>query len=248
MTKRDQKLLCGDERYPRNWNLFARIATGIIGGALVLLTGVIGPSAHAQTRIPGYPDDVTGALDPREVAKLPRYCIFTQRFRDRIPGGNDQQQIAHWQSVFGDAYVYLHHYCWGLMKTNRALTLARTEQARSFYLNDAIGEFDFVIARVNADFVLLPEILTRKGQNLVRLNRGPLAVTEFERAMQLNPDYWPAFAYLSDYYKESGDRRKARDVLDLGLSRSPDAAGLKTRLSELNKGGSATQPGSRSSN
>jgi tetratricopeptide (TPR) repeat protein len=222
--------------------------TRVIAAALIALSGVIGSSAQAQARIPGYPDDVTGALDPREVARLPRYCIYTQRFRDRVPGGNDRQQIAHWQSVMGDAYLHMHHYCWGLMKTNRALTLARTRHARHFYLNDAISEFDYVIARVGADFVLLPEILTRKAQNLVHLNRGPLGVIEFERAIELNPGYWPPYAYLSDYYKESGDLRKAREVLELGLSRSPDAAGLKLRLTEMDKSGSVNQRRSRSSN
>jgi hypothetical protein len=235
MTQSDQNLRYGDARYPGSCHSLVRTTTKMICSALMLFTGMFGPLAYAQTLIPGYSDDVTGAFDPREVAKLPRFCTYTTLFRDRVPGGNDVQQIAHWQSVFGGAYAHLHHYCWGLMKTNRALTLARTEQARQFYLNDAITEFDYVIARVNADFVLLPEILSRKGQNLVRLKRGPLGVTEFERAMELNPGYWPPYAYLSDYYKESGDLRKARDVLELGLARSPDAPGLKTRLTELNR-------------
>lgn len=248
VTQLDQRSRCGTARRARIWRSLFRVSARTIGSSLIFLSGFFGPSAYAQAHIPGYPDDVTGALDPREVAKLPQYCIYTQRFRDRVPGGNDQQQIAHWQSVMGDAYLHMHHYCWGLMKTNRALTLARTEHARHFYLNDAIAEYDYVIKRVNADFVLLPEILARKGQNLVRLKKGPLGVTEFERAMELNPAYWPAFAYLSDYYKESGDMRKARDVLEVGLSRAPDAAGLRTRLAELDKLGTENQPRSRSSN
>ena len=66
----------------------------------------------------------------------------------------------------------MHHYCWGLMKLNRALYLARTEQARSFYFRDAILEFDYVLERSPENFILRPEILTKKGQSLIRLGRG----------------------------------------------------------------------------
>ena len=58
-----------------------------------------------------------------------------------------------------------------------------------------------------------PEIFTKKGENLIRLAKGPLGVIELERAIEAKPDYWPPYAALSDYYKSIGDRAKARDVL-----------------------------------
>lgn len=190
--------------------------------------------ASAQVLIPGYPPLVT-AYDPREVAKLPRYCIYTQDFRDKVAGGNDVQQIEYWYAVMGDTFHAMHHYCWGLMKTNRALLLAQSQQAREFYLGDSILEFDYVLNHAGPSFVLLPEILSRKGQNLMRLGRGQLAILELERAIEIKPDYWPPYAYLSDYHKELGDFGKARELLETALSHSPDAEGLKMRLSELRK-------------
>jgi tetratricopeptide (TPR) repeat protein len=198
---------------------------------LVLVAGM---PAHGQG-VPGYPDDVRYGFDAREVAMLPRYCIYTQLFRDNVPGGNNPEEIKRWYSIMGDTFHAMHHYCWGLMKTNRATLLARTQESRMFYLNDSIGEFDFVIQRAKPDFVMLPEILTKKGENLIRLGRGPQGILELQRAIKLKPDYWPPYAAMSDHYKATGEIRKAREVLEEALSHSPDAKALKTRLAELEK-------------
>lgn len=188
--------------------------------------------AHGQGGIPGYPDSVE-AYDPREVAMLPRYCIHTHTFRGRVPGGNNPVEIERWYSVMGRTFNTMHHYCWGLMKTNRAILLARTRQYRMFYLQDSIGEFDYVINSAPKDFVLLPEILTKKGENLIRLGRAPLGIQELTRAIELKPDYWPPYAVMSDHYKATGDIKKAREVLEKGLSVTPDVKALKMRLAEL---------------
>ena len=88
--------------------------------------------------IPGYPASVD-AYDYREIALLPSYCIYTQSFRDRVSGGNNKAAIDGWYARLGPGFHTMHHYCWGLMKTNRALLLSRDQQSRQFYLNDAIN-------------------------------------------------------------------------------------------------------------
>jgi tetratricopeptide (TPR) repeat protein len=204
-----------------------------LGPMAWMLAGMLAVgTAHAQGMIPGYPPNIN-AFDPREVGMLPRYCIYTQEFRERVPGGNNQAIIDGWYARLGTAFHALHHYCYGLMKTNRAVLLARDDRIRRYYLSDAVMEFDYVIERANDDFELLPEIVTRKGQNLVLLGKGPIAVYEFERAIDLKKDYWPPYAYMSDYYKETGDTQKARQWLEKGLAEVPDAKGLRRRLAEL---------------
>jgi hypothetical protein len=188
-------------------------------------------AARAQD-VPGYPAHVTD-YDPREVAMLPRYCIHTQSFRDKVPGGADKVAIDGWYAEMGPVFHAMHHYCWGLMKTHRALYLSRDPRTREFYLRDSITEFDYVLERAANDFVLLPEILTKKGENLIRLGRGATGIYELERAVELKPEYWPPYAQMSDYYKEAGDRKKARDMLQAGLAKAPDAKALQRRLAEL---------------
>lgn len=212
-----------------------QFARWTLAAGAVLAAGAAG----AQTEIPGYgPID---NYDPREVAMLPKFCPHTILFSEKVPGGNNPDEIARWKSVLGDTFRHLHHYCWGLMKTNRAMLLARNTQTRQFYLGDSINEFNYVIERAPEDFVLLPEILSRKGQNLIRLGKVPLGMLELERAAQLKPDYWVPYAYMSDYYKESGDLRKAREQLEKGLQAAPDSTALKRRLEELEPGKSKTK-------
>jgi tetratricopeptide (TPR) repeat protein len=194
-------------------------------------------NAHAQL-IPGYSDDVR-AYDPREVALLPGYCKHTQEFRERVPGGSDPKLMESWSNTLGPMYHHLHHYCWGLMKANRGLLMARTELARNHFLNDAVREYDYVIERAPQDFVLLPELLARKGQALLRLGRSPAAMAAFERAIDLKPDYWPPYAHASDYYKEVGEFEQARELLTRGLASAPNTSALQRRLAELDNAPSA---------
>src|SRR4051812_39160268 len=54
---------------------------------------VVASSPTQGQGIPGYSDDIRYAFDPREIALLPPYCIYTQVFRDNVPGANDPAEI-----------------------------------------------------------------------------------------------------------------------------------------------------------
>lgn len=201
--------------------------------ALLALIAAAGPHSNAQEQlIPGYSDDVR-AYDAREVALLPGFCKYTQEFRERVPGGNDPRLIENWSNMLGPMYINMHHYCWGLMKAHRGMLLARTELARNHFLNDAVHEYDYVIERAPQDFVLLPEVLAKKGQVLLRLGKSATAMVAFERAIEIKPDYWPPYAYASDYYKEIGEIEQARELLTRGLASAPNTGALQRRLTEL---------------
>jgi hypothetical protein len=200
---------------------------------LVVSVALAGVNPARGQGVPGYPDDVRAGFDPREVAMLPRYCIYTQLFRDNVPGGRNPDEIKRWTAMMGPTFNHVHHYCWGLMKTNRALLLVRTQRFRDYYLDDAIREFDYVINRAASDFKLLPEIITKKGENLLRLGRTRAALVELERVVALKPDYWPPYAAMSDHYKDAGDLAKARHWLEAGLAHAPEVNALKRRLAEI---------------
>ncbi|GMV31387.1 MAG: hypothetical protein AMXMBFR59_35120 [Rhodanobacteraceae bacterium] len=202
-----------------------------LAGCLTPLFLVASGSVAGQS-IPGYPEHVT-EYDPREVAMLPRYCPNTQLFRERVPGGNDPEAIRRWHAVMGDVFQAMHHYCWGLMHLHRAKVLARDVQTRRFHYSSAIHEFDYVLRHASQDFVLFPEILTKRGEALLGLGRSAMALSEFEKAIELKPDYWPPYAQISDFHRANGDATKAREILEAGLARAPQAKGLQRRLKEL---------------
>jgi tetratricopeptide (TPR) repeat protein len=174
--------------------------------------------------------------DPKQTALLPPYCKYTQDYREKMPGGNDPQQIARWANILGEKnFQHLHHYCYGLEHSNRALYFSRTKQERDRELAQSVKEFEYVIERVAPDFALLPEILTRRGENLLRLGNGPQGVMDLNRAIELKPDHWPPYAALSDYYKALGDIEAAREWAGRGLTAAPGTRALQRRLAELDK-------------
>jgi tetratricopeptide (TPR) repeat protein len=168
-------------------------------------------------------------------AMLPPYCRYTHLgVVEGMPGAKNPQQIERWKLVMGaQNFRHIHHYCQGLQSTNRALFGRLAKQHRDFELRNSIIEFDYVILRVTPDFVLLPEILTKKGENLMRLGRAPEAMPALFRAIERKADYWPPYAVLSDYYKEIGKIEEAREWLQKGLAASPEATALQKRLREL---------------
>jgi hypothetical protein len=218
-------------RLGKNHRLSARVIRKIFaaGFALALLAPMV---VSAQYN-----------YDERDVRMLPEFCKYAQDFRGKVPGGNNPAEIQRWTDLLGSTYLHIHHYCYGLVDTNRA-TRARSPQERMHLLGASIGEFDYVIRHAPQDFVLLPEILTKKGENLIRLGQAPRGVVELQRAIGLKPDYWPPYAAMSDYFKGAGDLNKARETLEKGLSAAPDAKALQRRLAELGGAkGKKTAPG-----
>lgn len=182
------------------------------------------------------------SMNPNELAMLPPYCKYTQYFRDHVPGGNDLAKIKEWYAIMGGSWPTtgifhaMHHYCEGLLDVNFAKFHARTPQERQARLEASIRQFDYVIRSSQPGEKLLPEFFTKKGESLVALGRGPQAAMEFNRAIEIKPDYWPPYASLSDYYKSIGNIKLAREALERGLAASPDARALSRRLAEIDPG------------
>ena len=171
--------------------------------------------------------------EPREVRLLPIYCKYTQDFRDKVPGGANPAEIQRWSQLMGGTFIHMHHYCWGLMDTYRATLFVRDPQERKSNLSNSISEFDYVISKAPPDFAYLPEMLTKKAENLILLDRGPEGVGELRRAIETRPTYWQAYGVLSDYFKDTGDPKRAREWLEKGLQAVPDNRPLTRRLNEL---------------
>ena len=168
-----------------------------------------------------------------EARLLPTFCKYTQDYRERVPGGKNPDEIERWTRLMGPTFNNMHHYCYGLMEVNRAAFSSKTELERTHNLSNSIIEFDYVLRGAPADFYMLPEILTRKGESLVGLDRGREGILEFQRAIGIDANYAPAYAAMSDYYKRAGQPAKAKEWLEKGLSVSPNSRPLQRRMAEL---------------
>lgn len=166
---------------------------------------------------------------------LPTYCRHTKGYSEAT--GQDFEAIRQWERIMGGPHNFghMHHYCEGLADTHHAQFQLRTKQERDAYLEKSLREFDFVLKHSKHDFVLRPEILTKRGENLLRLGRPHEAIPDFIRAINMKPDYWPPYAALSDHYKSLGDTENARTWLERGLAASPDAKPLRDRLNKVSR-------------
>jgi tetratricopeptide (TPR) repeat protein len=205
----------------------ARLAWAI---ALPVILAVANAVAQIQF------DPAHGHYDPKVIAMLPPYCKHTQLYNRYVPGGDNRTQIARWESVMGaQNFQHMHHYCWGLAHTNWALFSSNTRQERDRELRQSVTELDYVLRNVAPDFALLPEILTRRGENQLRLENWPQGLNDLHRAIELKPDHWPPYAALTDYYRALGELDSAREWVEKGLSAAPGTRALERRLSELKK-------------
>ena len=53
------------------------------------------------------------------------------------------------------------------------------------------------------------------------------------KARSLKPSYWPAYLNWAEYLRRTGEKAKAREMVEEGLSYSPDAKALRRLLTDL---------------
>jgi tetratricopeptide (TPR) repeat protein len=172
-------------------------------------------------------------VSPRVMALLPEYCKYTQGYRGTVPGGNDPEKIREWTAIMGEMFGYMHHYCNGLTHVNFAKFWSNSKRERDYQLQQAILEWDYMINKMQPGEKQLPDFHTRKGESLLALGKAAPAIAEFEQAIAMKADYWPPYANISDYFKDIGNIKMARETLERGLAASPDAKPLTRRLAEL---------------
>ena len=180
------------------------------------------------------PENVT----PEERALLPSYCDAVQEAPGHATG------FAKWTAVYGAAFNSFHHYCWAFIYLMRADRHSTADLDRRQMLMNAYGDIQYVVRHTPPDHVLLPEMLTKQGMILRRQNKIREAIAHLERAAALDPKYWRAYAELAQCYLAQNDKRKAREVVEEGLTHSPDSRALAAWLKDL---GGQQRAGDRSS-
>lgn len=169
-----------------------------------------------------------------EIRQLPPYCPHTQIIskvygRQQAASKYDAQ-TKPFVDIYGSDFWHLHHYCFGLVNVIRSYA---TPESREFNLSKSIFQFDYVLKAISPNSMLRPELHLKRAQSLVLMKRGGEAVADFKKAIALKADYAPAYAYLSDYYKSSGEKNLALTTLEEGLTKVPSDRSLLKRYAEL---------------
>jgi tetratricopeptide (TPR) repeat protein len=166
------------------------------------------------------PPDITAG----EMALLPPYCPDTQTMSAVDPRGSEKG--AHWVSVLGNAFWGLHHYCWGLIRVNRASRAGVAPQMRRYLYESAINDYQYVLENSPPNFVLLPEIYLRIGEASVELQAYATAMEAFQRSREIKPDYWPPYVRAAAVLTRLGKNAEAAALLQEGLTRMPSEPAL----------------------
>jgi len=163
-------------------------------------------------------------ISPGEMALLPEYCAQTQTMAEVDPRGSAQG--AYWSGLLGQGFWGLHHYCWGLIRINRAMQPGVPSHIRRGAHESAINDYRYVLANAQPGFVLAPEILLRIGEAYLYLQNYGLAMDAFERARRIKPGYWPPYVRWAAVLYGSGKKREALAHLEEGMRLAPDEAAL----------------------
>lgn len=138
-----------------NWAIKSVLSRLDMSCGVIILAGVMAAgNAHAVKPF---------APTAREIKMLPSYCAA------RL--GEDKNAQKLWRERLGrNIYDHIHHYCFGLNFMNRA-RFETSPQDRKHYLNNAINNFDYVIARWDPGFQLTVSAKNYKAQAQSMLRR-----------------------------------------------------------------------------
>jgi tetratricopeptide (TPR) repeat protein len=186
--------------------------------AAMLLLGISATDTQAST----FPQT------DEEFARLPPYCTARLR-KNQNPAAYKQ-----WESrLTVNCFVHIHHYCAALNDVEKAMRAA-TKKDRDHHLMDSMaGGFDYMWNQAGASCSLMPEVFVNKGKALIMLEKKPEAAASFQKAIELNQRYIPAYAALADLYKQAGQTAAARQLLNYALKIEPNNRSLTRRLAEL---------------
>jgi tetratricopeptide (TPR) repeat protein len=173
-----------------------------------------------------------GGANDLALAGLPEYC------RHALTFGGTKEGFTYWEQRLGGTFHHMHHYCWALGHLRKATLDFKLSSGEKRHLYKvAVGDIDYVLGHAPDDYVLLPEILTRRGEALMRLKEFPAADASYARAIAARKDYWPAYIGYSDSLLAQGKHDRAIEVLSTGISQVADPRMLQRKLDELKRKG-----------
>lgn len=83
---------------------------------------------------------------------------------------------------------HMHHYCDGLRFLNRAYASVGDKQDMRHYLNESIGNFDYVLSHTQEDYVMRGEVHVGKARALNLARKKGEAAAEYIKALRYNPN------------------------------------------------------------
>jgi len=155
-----------------------------------------------------------------EWATWPPYCqaayasigyLRTKEFGGQISNA----EIEHWQSVLGNSWLGIWHYCAGLAEYGR-VNFEPDPQQRLHFLREAHDESLYVYRRLGPKDPLFFEVATLYAQAKYDLGERTEAIGILDDAIEKGPTVDRPYLVLSSLRRRSGDIQGAIDILTQG--------------------------------
>ena len=185
---------------------------------LAVLTLGVGLGMQAASAAPFAPS-------ASELAVLPPFC--------KAKLSADPSDDAPYAASIGPDWLHIHHYCFGLNFANRYFQDFGNRVAQADDLKEGINNYDYVLEHATPDFWMRAEIGTQKARLLAAAKGNAQAIAALQIALQANADYAPAYAVLSDVYRDTGQKAKALASVEQGLQHAPLDKPLQRRYKNL---------------
>lgn len=187
------------------------------------------------------PADVSGS----ELAMLPPYCVDTEAFMHGPENSpNMSPRAPGWVAKMGRTFWAMHHYCWGLVNLERLKSGRADTSNKQYFARQIVDEYMYVINHATPDFVLLPEIWTRIGEASLLAGDVGDALTAYERARRIKPDYWPAYTQWAEFLVTIKKTQEAKELVGQGLRYAPNSRPMLDLYSRLGGDPTAISPSS----
>lgn len=129
--------------------------------------------------------------------------------------------------------IHMHYYCDGLRFIDRAYASMSNKSEMQYYLKSSLSGFDIVLKSTQESYSMRGEVHVGKARALKLMGRNAEAAAEYDKALRYKLDTPDVYIAIADYYKESGNKTKALELVTEGLKINPDSKGLKRRYTEF---------------
>jgi tetratricopeptide (TPR) repeat protein len=185
-------------------------------------------------------DNTPPNITAGEIALLPEYCKDVQGFGYGDAYHNTSPRAGYWVGLMGKSFWALHHQCWALIREHRSRAAGLSRQDRDAHIQGAVGDYGYVVANSEKDFILLPEIFTQMGEAHVLLGNIGAALDAFTAARRRKTDYWPPYVAWARVLMKSGKRQEALNHVEYVMKLAPTDVELKRQYDLLKNGPVAT--------
>jgi hypothetical protein len=129
--------------------------------------------------------------------------------------------------------IHLHHYCYGLINKNRYFN-GRTPQERRDFLNETIGEIDYVLVNSPKEWPYFHQLFFEQAEMFFLAGDLQKALLKANNSLNHRPTFDKAHALISDIYVKQGKKEQAIQQLHRGLEADPSSKRLLRSLRDLN--------------